>query len=177
MNIKDPNRLTLRFSLFFLSCCLLALWVHSEGAQLFTGRNLWKRRHHRASQPALVLVVCTIAVTCIIMFSVCIHGRLYCVLFKAADLVEALHLPLSITEVCLWCLTLPEGSETNGPTCDAFCLKVTMAITLQGRAHAVVSWCLCACIVCCSVICCVVWACTELICAVLCWSHYAHPVL
>lgn len=30
---------------------------------------------------------------------------------------------------------------------------------------------------CCSVICCVVWACTELICAVLCWSHYAHPVL
>lgn len=76
-------------------------------------------------------------------------------------------MPLSITELCLWLLTLPEGSVTNGPTCDAFCVKVTKAITLEERAHVgnssgvFVS-------VCCSVICCVVWACTELICAVLC---------
>lgn len=88
-------------------------------------------------------------------------------LFKAVDLVEALHMPLSITELCLWFLTLPEGSVTNGPTCDAFCVKVTMAITLEGRARVVNSSGAFV-PVCCSVICCVVWACTELICAVLC---------
>lgn len=48
-------------------------------------------------------------------------------------------MPLSITELCLWFLTLPEGSLTNGPTCDAFRVKVTMAITLEGRVHVVSS--------------------------------------
>lgn len=43
----------------------------------------------------------------------------------------------SITELCLWFLTLPEGSVTNGPTCDAFNVKVAMATTLAGRAHRV----------------------------------------
>lgn len=48
------------------------------------------------------------------------------------------------------------------PTCDAFCVKVTMAITLVHSAFRVFVP------ACCSVIFCVVWACTELICAVLC---------
>lgn len=75
--------------------------------------------------------------TSTIIYSVCIHDRLHCVLFKAVDLAEALLMPLSITELCLWFLTLPEGLVTNGPTCDAFCVKVTTAITLEGRAHVV----------------------------------------
>lgn len=50
---------------------------------------------------------------------------------------------------------------------DAFCVKVTMAIPLEGRAHAVNSPGVFV-YVCCSGACCVVWACTELICAVLC---------
>lgn len=88
-------------------------------------------------------------------------------LFKALDFVEAVHMALSITQLCLWLLTLPEGSVTNGPTCDAFYVKVTMAITLEGRARLVISSGVFV-RVCCSIICCVVWACTELICAVLC---------
>lgn len=74
---------------------------------------------------------------------------------------------LSITELCLWFSTLPQGSVINGPTCDAFYVKVTIAITLEGRAPLVNSSGVFV-LVCCSVICCVVWACTELICAVLC---------
>lgn len=46
-------------------------------------------------------------------------------------------MPLSITELCLWSFTLPQGSVTNGPTCDAFCVKVTMAITSDAHAHVV----------------------------------------
>lgn len=101
------------------------------------------------------------------MHSVCIHDRLQSVLFNAVDFVEALRKALSITELCLWFSTLPQGSLMNGTTCDAFYVKVTMAITLEGRAP-LVNWSGVFVLVCCSVICCVVWACTELICAVLC---------
>lgn len=98
------------------------------------------------------------------MHSVCIHDRLHSVFFNVVDFVEALHKALSITELCLWFSTLPQGSVINGATCDAFYVKVTMSITLEGCVNpSGVSMLLC-----CSVICCVVWACTELICAVLC---------
>lgn len=88
-------------------------------------------------------------------------------LFNAVDLVGGTSHATIHYRVCLWFLTLPEGYVTNGPTCDAFCVKVTMAITLEGCAHVVNSSGVFV-PVCCSVICCVVWACTELICAVLC---------
>lgn len=60
-------------------------------------------------------------------------------LFKALDVAGAVPMTLSITELCLWFLTLPQGSVTNGPTCEAFNVKVAMAITLEGHAHRVSS--------------------------------------
>lgn len=134
MNIKDPNRLMLSFSLFFppvLPPLLCEFTVRERGFSLW--RCLRQQRHHQAATAFLN----NYRVTCIITYSVCIRGRFHCALFKSADLVEALHMPLSITQLCLWFLTLPEGWMTNGPTCDAFCVKVTMAITLELHAHVV----------------------------------------
>lgn len=65
MNIKDPNRLMLSFSLLFslsLSRRLLALWVHSEGPRLFAGSVLRQRRHRQAAA-VCSLVVCTITLS------------------------------------------------------------------------------------------------------------------
>lgn len=55
---------------------------------------------------------------------------------------------------------------TNGPTCEAFCAKVTIAVSLVLRARIVDSPGVFV-PACCSVSFCVVWACTGLICAVL----------
>lgn len=77
------------------------------------------------------------AVTCAITYNVPIRDRFHCVLFKSAEVVEALQTPLQIAELCLWFLTLPDDCVTNGPTCEAFCVKVTIAVTLALHAHVV----------------------------------------
>lgn len=150
MNIKDPNLFTLSFSLcfFFFFCLLSSCSASSQWENTaFHRQGSWTAETSPSCYNLLFGYLYNYTITTTIMYSVCIHDRLHCVLFKAIELVEALHMPLSITELCLWFLTLPEGPVTNGPTCDEFCVKVTMAITLKGPFSCFqLFWCLCACV-------------------------------
>lgn len=120
MNIKDLNRLSFLPS----PCCLFALWVADEfldSWDLSTCSLTAQPQHHHQRYA---------------------HGW-----YGPLCVVWGLHAAQSITVLCLWFLTLPEGSMTNGPTCEALYVKVTMAITLEGLwPSCQAAWCLCACV-------------------------------